>query len=129
MCPRLDHIITKKQYFPNLAKKVLDNSASTGKLPDRISDLGCAKDSAIDFFTSLATRLKLSEADAVLDCSEADAALEAAERSVTLVAAMNIVQNYPACAQGRAMATSLLRKATCVIPDSLKKLLEKQAAA
>lgn len=125
--PRWDHIANKKDYFPTLARKLLE-APQRPQLADKLSSVGRLSDIASDFWMAIADALRLPDADRDLECLAVASALSSASQTMCIMAACNCVEDFKSTARGRDMAASILKRSASSIPDPLRRLLEKEAS-
>lgn len=125
--PRWDHIVTKKAYFPCLARKLID-SPKRPLIADKLSALGMLRDSVEEFWSEVGVVFGLSGDEAGFESAEAAAALDSAQHTMCIVAACNVVEDFHNSPRGRDMAAAVLKKSAHLVPEPLRKLLEKEAS-
>lgn len=125
--PRWDHIATKKAYFSSLARKLID-SPKRPLIADKLSALGMLRDSVEEFWSEVGVVFGLSGDEAGFESAEAAAALDSAQHTMCIVAACNVVEDFHNSPRGRDMAAAVLKKSAHLVPEPLRKLLEKEAS-
>lgn len=91
--PRWDHIANKKDYFPTLARKLL-NAPQRPHLADKLSSVGRLNDNASEFWVAIADTFRLPDADRELACLAVTSALASASRPMCILAAVNCVEDF-----------------------------------
>lgn len=125
--PRWDHIATKKAYFSSLARKLID-SPKRPLIADKLSALGMLRDSILEFWSEAGVVLGLEGDQAGFESLESVAALDSAQHTMCIIAACNVVEDFRATPRGRDMASAVLKRSSHLIPEPLRKLLEKEAS-
>lgn len=135
--PRWDHIVGKKHYNPQMAKKQLLGNPIRGKLGGYISDNGIYKESAEMMYLQLNGVLsafgcggKEEGWESMLPSafSQAETSLGVAERTMTILASINVAEEFKTSEKGRSMAAVLLSKSSAQIPEGLRKVLEQMSS-
>lgn len=120
-CPRLDHIVSRKVYNSQLAKKVAADSHKF-RLSDRIGDLARSMDSASELWLAIAECT--GHEDSQLSTANVEGALECAKGVMATIVGINTAESFKGTARGREMAAAILKKSGSAIPEALRRVLQ-----